>query len=121
MRTPVRALLPPNDTLPIEPAGRSERRTRSATIPEDDRELLHEIYKELIEYKTTDRRREQHHRGRGHGGLAAGGGISQPRTSFIGGALPHKGNVVARLSRHRREGAHRDDGASGRGDGSTCR
>ena len=65
-------------------------------IPADDQELLHGIYKELIEYKTT---REEENNTIAVEGMAAwlqAAGFAA-EDIFIGGALPHKGNLVARF------------------------
>lgn len=64
-------------------------------IPEDDQELLYEVYKELIEYKTT---REEMNNTIAVEGMAAwlrAAGFAA-EDIFIGGNLPHKGNLVAR-------------------------
>lgn len=64
-------------------------------IPDDDRELLYEIYKELVEYKTTGSEQNNTIAVEGMAAwLQAAGFDSQD--IFIGGALPHKGNLVAR-------------------------
>jgi len=64
-------------------------------IPEDDRELLHEIYKELIEYKTTVEEENNTIAAEGMAAWLQAAGFPA-EDIFIGGALPHKGNVVAR-------------------------
>lgn len=66
------------------------------SIPENDEELLYEIYKELIEYKTT---REEENNTLAVEGMAAwlqAAGFDE-EDIFIGGPLPHKGNLVARF------------------------
>lgn len=65
-------------------------------IPEDDRELLYEIYKELIEYKTTVEEENNTIAAEGMAAWLQAAGF-HAEDIFIGGALPHKGNVVARL------------------------
>lgn len=65
-------------------------------IPEDDRELLYEIYKELIEYKTTVEEQNNTIAAEGMAAWLQAAGFPA-EDIFIGGALPHKGNVVARL------------------------
>ena len=65
------------------------------TIPEDDRELLYEIYKELIEYKTTIDEENNTIAAEGMAAWLQTAGFPE-EDIFIGGALPHKGNVVAR-------------------------
>lgn len=65
------------------------------TIPEDDRELLYEIYKELIEYKTTIDEENNTIAAEGMAAWLQAAGFAE-EDIFIGGALPHKGNVVAR-------------------------
>lgn len=65
------------------------------SIPPSDEQLLHEIYKELIEYKTT---REEENNTIAVEGMAAwlqAAGFPE-EDIFIGGPLPHKGNLVAR-------------------------
>lgn len=66
------------------------------TIPEDDRELLYEIYKELIEYKTTIDEENNTIAAEGMAAWLQAAGFPA-EDIFIGGALPHKGNVVVRL------------------------
>ncbi|HAG72161.1 MAG TPA: peptidase M20 [Gammaproteobacteria bacterium] len=64
-------------------------------IPESDEELLYEIYKELIETKTT---REEENNTIAVEGMAAwlqAAGFSE-EDIYIGGPLAHKGNLVAR-------------------------
>ena len=65
------------------------------TIPEDDRELLYEIYKELIEYKSTVDEENNTIAAEGMAAWLQTAGFPE-EDIFIGGALPHKGNVVAR-------------------------
>jgi acetylornithine deacetylase/succinyl-diaminopimelate desuccinylase-like protein len=65
------------------------------TIPEDDRELLYEIYKELIEYKSTVEEENNTIAAEGMAAWLQAAGFAE-EDIFIGGALPHKGNVVAR-------------------------
>ncbi len=65
-------------------------------IPEDDRELLYEIYKELIEYKTTVEEENNTIAAEGMAAWLQAAGFPA-EDIFIGGALPHKGNVVVRL------------------------
>ncbi len=67
------------------------------TIPEDDRELLYEIYKELIEYKTTIDEENNTIAAEGMAAWLQAAGFPA-EDIFIGGALPHKGNIVARFS-----------------------
>lgn len=66
------------------------------TIPEDDRELLYEIYKELIEYKTTIDEENNTIAAEGMAAWLQAAGFPV-EDIFIGGALPHKGNIVVRL------------------------
>lgn len=66
------------------------------SIPEDDRELLYQIYKELIEYKTTVEEENNTIAAEGMAAWLQAAGFPA-EDIFIGGALPHKGNVVARL------------------------
>jgi len=66
------------------------------TIPEDDRELLYDIYKELIEYKTTVEEENNTLAAEGMAAWLQAAGFPA-QDIFIGGALPHKGNVVVRL------------------------
>ena len=65
-------------------------------IPTDDRQLLHEIYKELIEYKTTASEQNNTIAVEGMAAWLQAAGFDS-EDIFIGGALPHKGNLVARL------------------------
>ncbi|MFK7863806.1 MAG: M20/M25/M40 family metallo-hydrolase [Pseudohongiellaceae bacterium] len=64
-------------------------------IPSDDRQLLYEIYKELIEYKTTREEENNTLAVEGMGAWLEAAGFSVEDV-FIGGPLPHKGNLVAR-------------------------
>ena len=66
------------------------------TIPSDDQQLLYEIYKELIEYKTTMSEKNNTIAAEGMAAWFQAAGFEEEDV-FIGGALPHKGNVVARL------------------------
>ncbi|MCH7671414.1 MAG: M20/M25/M40 family metallo-hydrolase [Proteobacteria bacterium] len=64
-------------------------------IPTDDQQLLVDVYRELVEYKTT---REEENNTLAVEGMAAwlqAAGFAA-EDIFIGGALPHKGNLVAR-------------------------
>lgn len=65
------------------------------TIPDDDRELLYEIYKELIEYKTTIDEENNTLAAEGMAAWLQAAGFPA-EDIFIGGPLPHKGNIVAR-------------------------
>ncbi|MEX0962671.1 MAG: M20/M25/M40 family metallo-hydrolase [Pseudohongiellaceae bacterium] len=65
------------------------------TIPEDDRQLLYEVYKELIEYKTTIDEENNTIAAEGMAAWLQAAGFPA-EDIFIGGALPHKGNLVAR-------------------------
>lgn len=81
-------------TLVAFAAGQSTLAQRE--VPADKDELLYEIYKELIEYKTT---REEQNNTLAVEGMAAwlqAAGFSA-EDIFIGGPLPHKGNLVARF------------------------
>ena len=65
-------------------------------IPANDQQLLYEIYKELIEYKTTTSEQNNTRAVEGMAAwLQAAGFVGED--IFIGGALPHKGNLVARF------------------------
>ena len=64
-------------------------------IPADDQQLLHEIYKELIEYKTTASEQNNTIAVEGMAAWLQAAGFAA-EDIFIGGALPHKGNLVAR-------------------------
>lgn len=65
------------------------------TIPEDDRELLYQVYKELVEYKTTASQQNNTIAVEGMAAWLQAAGFPA-EDIFIGGALPHKGNLVAR-------------------------
>ncbi|NKB33797.1 MAG: M20/M25/M40 family metallo-hydrolase [Pseudomonadales bacterium] len=65
-------------------------------IPEDDRQLLYEIYKELVEYKTTGSEQNNTIAVEGMAAWLQSAGFDA-QDIFIGGALPHKGNLVARF------------------------
>ena len=93
MRIPVRACFPAIlslCTLLVVQTANAQR-----NIPEDDRELLHEIYKELIEYETTVEEENNTIAAEGMAAWLQAAGFPA-EDIFIGGALPHKGNVVAR-------------------------
>ena len=93
MRIPVRACFPAIlslCSLLVFQAANAQR-----NIPEDDRELLHEIYKELIEHKTTVEEENNTIAAEGMAAWLQAAGFPA-EDIFIGGALPHKGNVVAR-------------------------
>lgn len=64
-------------------------------IPGDDRELLYRIYKELVEYKTTGSERNNTLAAEGMAAWLEAAGFA-PEDVFVGGPLPHKGNLVAR-------------------------
>ena len=64
-------------------------------IPTDDQQLLYEIYKELIEYKTTTSEQNNTRAVEGMAAWLQTAGFAE-EDIFIGGALPHKGNLVAR-------------------------
>ena len=64
-------------------------------IPEDDRELLYEVYKELVEYKTTGDEQNNTLAVEGMAAWLQAAGFAA-EDILIGGALPHKGNLVAR-------------------------
>ncbi|MBT3530257.1 MAG: M20/M25/M40 family metallo-hydrolase [Gammaproteobacteria bacterium] len=66
-------------------------------IPEDDSQLLYEIYKELIEYKTTASEQNNTIAVEGMAAWLEAAGFPA-EDIFIGGALPHKGNLVARIN-----------------------
>ena len=66
------------------------------SIPDDDQELLYEIYKELVEYKTTASEQNNTIAVEGMAAWLQAAGFAE-EDIFIGGALPHKGNLVARL------------------------
>ncbi|MBT8148273.1 MAG: M20/M25/M40 family metallo-hydrolase [Gammaproteobacteria bacterium] len=63
-------------------------------IPQDDRQLAYEIYKELIEYKTTASEQNNTRAVEGMAAWLQAAGFDAEDV-FIGGALPHKGNLVA--------------------------
>ena len=65
-------------------------------IPEDDNQLLYQIYKELVEYKTTASERNNTIAVEGMAAWLQAAGLPA-EDIFIGGALPHKGNLVARI------------------------
>lgn len=64
-------------------------------IPADDRLLAYEIYKELIEYKTTASEQNNTIAVEGMAAWLQAAGFAAEDV-FIGGPLPHKGNLVAR-------------------------
>lgn len=64
------------------------------TIPDDDRQLAYEIYKELIEYKTTASEQNNTRAVEGMAAWLQAAGFAAEDV-FIGGPLPHKGNLVA--------------------------
>lgn len=64
-------------------------------IPADDDQLLYEVYKELIEYKTTMQEENNTIAAEGMAAWLQAAGFAE-EDIFIGGALPHKGNLVAR-------------------------
>jgi acetylornithine deacetylase/succinyl-diaminopimelate desuccinylase-like protein len=64
-------------------------------IPEDDRELLYQVYKELVEYKTTASEQNNIIVVEAMAAWLQAAGFAA-EDIFIGGALPHKGNLVAR-------------------------
>ena len=66
----------------------------SRVIPDDDRQLAYEIYKELIEYKTTASEQNNTLAVEGMAAWLQAAGFDAGDV-FIGGALPHKGNLVA--------------------------
>ena len=63
-------------------------------IPDNDRQLAYEIYKELIEYKTTASEQNNTLAVEGMAAWLQAAGFDADDV-FIGGALPHKGNLVA--------------------------
>lgn len=65
-------------------------------IPADNEQLLYEIYKELVEYKTTASEQNNTIAVEGMAAWLQAAGFAA-EDIFIGGALPHKGNLVARL------------------------
>ncbi len=64
-------------------------------IPADDQQLLVEIYKELVEYKTTASEQNNTRAVEGMAAWLQAAGFAA-EDIFIGGALPHKGNLVVR-------------------------
>ncbi len=64
-------------------------------IPADDRQLAYAVYKELIEYKTTASEQNNTIAVEGMAAWLQAAGFAAEDV-FIGGALPHKGNLVAR-------------------------
>ena len=66
----------------------------SRLIPDDDRQLAYEIYKELIEYKTTASEQNNTRAVEGMAAWLQAAGFDADDV-FIGGPLPHKGNLVA--------------------------
>ncbi len=63
-------------------------------LPDDDRELLYRIYKELVEYKTTASEQNNTIAVEGMAAWLQAAGFAA-KDIFIGGPLPHKGNLVA--------------------------
>ena len=72
------------------------RAQNTRTIPDDDRQLAYEIYKELIEYKTTASEQNNTRAVEGMAAWLQAAGFAAEDV-FIGGPLPHKGNLVATL------------------------
>jgi len=68
----------------------------SRVIPEDDNQLAYEIYKELVEYKTTASEQNNTIAVEAMAAWMRSAGFAA-EDIFIGGALPHKGNLVVRL------------------------
>ena len=66
----------------------------SRVIPDDNRQLAYEIYKELIEYKTTASEQNNTRAVEGMAAWLRAAGFDAGDV-FIGGPLPHKGNLVA--------------------------
>jgi len=64
-------------------------------IPADTNQLAYAVYKELIEYKTTASEQNNTIAVEGMAAWLQSAGFA-PEDVFIGGALPHKGNLVAR-------------------------
>lgn len=64
-------------------------------IPVDDEQLAYEVYRELIEYKTTASEQNNTIAVEGMAAWLRAAGFP-PEDVFIGGALPHKGNLVVR-------------------------
>jgi len=77
--------------IAVSPASLAQRE-----IPDDDQQLLYEIYKELVEYKTTGSEQNNTIAVEGMAAWLQAAGFPA-EDIFIGGALPHKGNLVARL------------------------
>lgn len=69
--------------------------TAQRNIPADDDQLLYEVYKELIEYKTTMQEENNTIAAEGMAAWLQAAGFAE-EDIFIGGALPHKGNLVVR-------------------------
>lgn len=65
------------------------------TIPAADDQLAYAVYKELIEYKTTASEQNNTLAVEGMAAWLQAAGFAAEDV-FIGGALPHKGNLVAR-------------------------
>jgi acetylornithine deacetylase/succinyl-diaminopimelate desuccinylase-like protein len=65
----------------------------SRVIPADDRQLAYEVYKELIEYKTTASEQNNTIAVEGMAAWLAAAGFSADDV-FVAGPLPHKGNLV---------------------------
>ena len=65
----------------------------SRVIPDDDRQLAYQIYKELVEYKTTASEQNNTRAVEGMAAWLQAAGFDAEDV-FIGGALPHKGNLV---------------------------
>ena len=74
----------------------SEASLAQRSIPDDDQQLLYQIYKELVEYKTTASEQNNTVAVEGMAAWLQAAGFDA-EDIFIGGALPHKGNLVARL------------------------
>lgn len=62
-------------------------------IPDDDRQLAYKIYKELVEYKTTASEQNNTRAVEGMAAWLQAAGFDAADV-FIGGPLPHKGNLV---------------------------
>lgn len=75
--------------------GQSASAQSSRVIPDDDSQLAYEIYQELIEYKTTASEQNNTIAVEGMAAWLRSAGFAAEDV-FIGGALPHKGNLVAR-------------------------
>ncbi|MSR10279.1 MAG: M20/M25/M40 family metallo-hydrolase [Gammaproteobacteria bacterium] len=65
------------------------------TVPADDAQLAYAVYKELIEYKTTASEQNNTIAVEGMAAWLQAAGFAAEDV-FIGGPLPHKGNLVAR-------------------------